>query len=434
MKGNQIGNIVALLLIWIAVYVEIQMLTFWRGLPNLYASVIIWTAAGIIISFASIKLGAFKHLNLQEKTSRPIYHLLILAIIFIVGTWLDGKILADTIQRIPATDMNSDVIPSIEMYVQRMLAGEVVYNPLPFSGWTVDPTYMPFMWLPYTFSEVANLDYRWTPYVYFLIVLVFYFYKLYKVEQNVIFLTLKALIPFVFIYFLLINNDNFFGKAVELTIVAHYLLLCLSVFSRSKIIMGLGIVICLLSRYAFSFWLPVYLLIYWAEYGFKGAFKVGFYVLLGIVLFYILPFLSQRWESFAKGMAYYADTVNTQWFPQPWQNPGEKPRYLTNGMTFAIYFYDFIDGEPLARLSVNKWVHLIISIFTAAGIFGYYWMNRMKDLDVKLYLIFALKLYLVIFFSLMYVPFTYLYMLPVFMSIPLLYNINMGKFLTLKND
>ncbi len=432
MKGKQIGNILALLLLWLATYVELRMLTDYRGWPNVYISVIIWMIAGLMVGICGIKLGAFKT-KISTK-SIPLYRLAILAVIFVVGAWMNAEVLQDTIQRIPATAQESDVVPSMVYYVQRMLAGEVVYNPMPFPGWTVDPTYMPFMWLPYTFSELVNIDYRWTPLVYFLLVLPFYFYRIHKVEDNLLFLILKGILPFYFIYQLLIDNDNFFGKAVELTIVAHYLILCLTVFHRSKIVIALGIIICLLSRYAFSFWLPVYLLIYWAEYGFKGAFKIGLYIVGGIILFYILPFLSQRWEAFGKGMAYYADTVNTMWFPKPWQAPTDKPHYLVNGMTFSIYFYDFMDGQVLDRLSANKWVHLVVSILTAAGIFFYYWFNRMKDLDVRLYLIFALKIYLVVFFSLMYVPFTYLWMLPLFMSIPILYNINMGQFLKFNND
>ena len=433
MKGKLNANILALIILWISTFVELQMITLWRSWPNVYTSVIIWLIAGLLVGMCGMKLGVWKN-QATSNTTKPIYHLAVLVIIFIGGTWINGSILAETIQRIPATAMESDVVPSMVYYVQRMLAGEVVYNPMPFPGWTVDPTYMPFMWLPYTFSELVQIDYRWTPYVYFLLVLPFYFYRIYKVEDNLFFSMLKAVVPFFFIHQLLITNDNFFGKAVELTIVAHYLILCLTVFNRSKIVIALGIIICLLSRYAFSFWLPVYLLIYWAEYGFKGAFKIGVYIVLGIILFYILPFLSQRWEAFEKGMAYYADTVNTMWFPKPWQAPTDKPHYLVNGLTFSIYFYDFMDGEVLDKLSANKWTHLLISILIAIGIFLYYWFNKMKNLNVRLYLIFALKIYLVVFFSLMYVPFTYLWMLPLFMSIPILYNINMGSYLKFKND
>lgn len=433
MKGNRNQNILLLFLLWLGTFVEIQMLTLWKAWPNMYISVILWMIAGLMVGMCGIKLRIFNN-DLGPKKENRIFHLLFLVIIFIGGAWLNANVLADTIQRVPATALESDVVPSMVYYVQRMLAGEVVYNPMPFPGWTVDPTYMPFMWLPYTFSELAQIDYRWTPLVYFLLVLPFYFYRIYKVEDNLFFTILKAVVPFFFINQMLITNDNFFGKAVELTIVAHYMILCLTVFNRSKLVIALGIIICLLSRYAFSFWLPVYLLIYWAEYGFKDAFRIGLYIVAGIVLFYILPFLSQRPEAFSKGMAYYADTVNTMWFPKEWQKPTDKPFYLMNGLTFSIYFYDFMDGEVLSRLGANKWVHLIISILAAVGIFMYYWFNRMKNFNVRLYLIFALKIYLVVFFSFMYVPFTYLWMLPLFMSLPILYNINMGQILKLKND
>ena len=60
------------------------------------------------------------------------------------------------------------------MYVQRLLGGETVYKPLPFEGYQVNPTYLPLMWAPYSFSEILKIDYRWTAYAVFLIPIIIY--------------------------------------------------------------------------------------------------------------------------------------------------------------------------------------------------------------------------------------------------------------------
>ena len=66
---------------------------------------------------------------------------------------------------------------------------------------------------------------------------------------------------------------------------------------------------------------------------------------------------------------------------------------------------------------------VIQRLIVAAGVFYYYWKNRKRGLNVSIYLLIGLKLYLVVFYSFFYVPFSYLFMLPMFLTIPLLYQI-----------
>ena len=173
--------------------------------------------------------------------------------------------------------------------------------------------------------------------------------------------------------------------------------------------------------------MPVYLLLYWFQFGFKPAFRIGFYVVLGILLIFIIPFLSQNWGEYFRALENYSHVIDTLWQAAHWQAKDAIPHYLDEGMTMGIYFYDYIDGDFTQQLAACKLTHFIISLLTALGILVYYLKNKMSNERFKLYLLYSLKLYMVVFYAFFYAPFTYMYMVPVFLSIPVIYSINFQK-------
>ena len=94
-------------------------------------------------------------------------NLALVSSIFALGVFIVGKLYASIQTQFPVDPdgHGSDIIPSLYLYVKRFLAGEFAYQPLEFDGWTVLPTYFPMMWLPYCFSEILKIDYRWTAYI-----------------------------------------------------------------------------------------------------------------------------------------------------------------------------------------------------------------------------------------------------------------------------
>jgi hypothetical protein len=414
------------ILLGVAVYWELGYQTFWQNYHGMYRSPAIWMASGLMVCLISFLLIGFKKkeeiINTREK---PIIWLRSLVIfgLFLYGAIWCGIRLEPIFQEFPVDAKISDIIPSLEMYVQRLLGGETVYKPLPFEGYEVNPTYFPLLWAPYIFSEVLNIDYRWTAYGVFLLALFFYNLKLLKSETGLLEAAVKIFVPFYFIYQFILHAKGTFGMAVELLPIGFYLLLTLTIFHRNKYLMAIGILLCLLSRYAFTFWLPLYLLIYWIEKGFKNVFTVSMYVVAGVLLLYVLPFLSKDWTILTKGLDYYEKTAVGQWETQPWQAPGDKPHHLTKGLSLAIHFYDKAEGEVSERLALNRKVH-ILACAIAAFLLGFgYFLFRKKGLNTKIYLIIGLKLYLTIFYGFFYVPFAYLFMLPLFMSLAILYNL-----------
>lgn len=408
----------------LVIILEIGLQTWWNKQWGDYASPTIMFLASMLTCWLAVQLIGFKKESIKfDNSEKSILRKSIVVIsVFVLGVTLIGWEYHQVQLQFPTQGdgTQSDVIPSLKLYVQRFLAGEYPYQPLVFDGWTVMPTYFPIMWLPYCFSEVLEIDYRWTAYVVFLIPLFIFQWRLRRQDISLIEIGLKVAIPFIFLHLYIIYFPDVLGYGVELMPVGLYFFLVISLKWKKTYWIAIPIVMILMSRYAFTFWLPIYFLTIWIERGFTKIFKVGLWVLAGIFAIYILPFLSKNWDIFFEGLAYYGKTAETAW---QWQREDGRPLLLINGLSHAIYFYDFVEGELMYRLKINRIVHLGMCLITAIGIFYFYWKNRKKGLNTTVYLLIALKCYLMVFYSFFYVPFSYLFMLPMFLTIPILYRV-----------
>ena len=428
------------ILVLLATRIELGYQTFWINADGIYWSPAIWTLAGLLTCvFAAFQLNERKTIPsssvaptvfLNGFFSKKWVNIAIFSLVFLYAAYFIGQQLQAIFIKYPIDPLVSDGIPSLKMYVQRFLKGEFVYTQMYFPSWSFFPTYLPLMWFPYTISEIINIDYRWIAYFFFLIILILWNRRLLK--QSLCFeeAFFKMLIPFIIIWYFIKETEYVFGHAVELTPISYYLLLALSLGSTRIWWAAIPIVGCLLSRYAFSFWLPVYLIILWSEWGFKKTFRMGLIVLTGILLLYILPFLSRDWSIISKGVEAYNLAIIGQWQVQPWQAEGTMPHHLSQGLSFAIYFYNFFpDLTVMERLHLNKIAHLLVSLSTAIFLlFAYFWAKKKyTNFNLRLFLLISLKFYLIIFYSFMYIPFSYLYQLPLFLSIPIIYEITLIK-------
>jgi len=298
-------NILLVLLFFVGLIGEIFFETFCQGCLGAHKSPVVWLFCGLLSTFAAwgLLVNHPDDIPTIDKNSFFDRKSLICLATFLIAAVFFGLQLTDIFAKYEIGQYNSDVVPSIQMYVRRLLAGEFPYTPLVFDGWTVLPTYFPMMWLPYTFSEVLNIDYRWTAYLVFLLALSLYQFRMYRQDLPLGEMIFKALLPFLLLTPFLFRNEPFFGHSVELLPIGFYLFLFFGFFRINKpLLFATAIVFCLLSRYAFTLWLPLSMLIYWSEYGFKAVFRVSLYVLVGVMILYIIPFLSQDFNLVAAGL------------------------------------------------------------------------------------------------------------------------------------
>jgi hypothetical protein len=133
-------------------------------------------------------------------------------------------------------------------------------------------------------------------------------------------------------------------------------------------------------------------------------------------LLYIIPFLLKQPDIFKKGYNYYTEAALGEWQLKNWQAENDKPFHLFKGIGFASYFYDYATGSLSEKLTKLKNTHLIGSILVAIlmGLLYFRFKNKIPD---RLYLLLSLKIYLTYFYAFIQVPYVYLQLVPLFISV-----------------
>ena len=420
----EMSNRFRILLLLSGLFVIELSMQVWRIPLMNYVKPAIWLLSNFAFCALALWWMARPHGSTEEAEESADRHAfwtrrVLPAIVFSGCAVLAGVALSRVFKEIPVDPYWSDIIPSIQLYVTRLLGGEAVYVPMEFPGWTVLPTYFPMMWLPYIPAEVFGFDYRWVAFGLFAAAVAAWVWKTARSGGGWPALAMLSGVPFLVVWLMATGvRGQVFGMAVELMPVALYLFLALALMQNRAWVWAAAITACLLSRYAFTFWLPVFFLVALLEEGWWKSVRTGLFVAGGVLLLYVLPFLSKDWTILQNGLDYYHTTAVGQWHPQSFQSPGEKPFHLKQGFSFALLFYDLAEGEVEDRLALNQKVHLLVCSVAALLLFAGYFRWR-KRLDWRIYLLIGLKFYLSVFYGFFHVPFSYLYWLPLFLALPI---------------
>jgi hypothetical protein len=416
-------NTFVLSIFFICLFIELGLQTFWLGKINVYIAPFLYLFAGLGMCTAAYQLGnheyqpsKINHFDRKKKVTWLIFGILSI---------FTAVYLTRNFTKYPIDPNLSDIVPSIQAYVKRLFSGETIYAPIQFPSWLVQPTYLPFMWLPYSFSEALQVDYRWSAYGVFLGVLAIFIWRM--LRENVPFWEgiIKIFVPFLLIWVFIDNQPHIFGMSVELLVTSYYLLVALGFGSRRAWWVALPLVSCLLSRYSLAFWLPLYVVIFYVENGWKRASEVAFWSVGLILATYIIPFLSKDWTMFGRGLGYYDSNTILHWQPATWQAPSEKPFYLKQGLGFSIYVYDFFKGTIPEKVALMKKIYIGVSLLSVV-LLGFFYFWKRKTLNTRLFLLISMKFYLTFFYAFIFLPLNYLFQLPLFYSIALVFGVNFG--------
>ncbi len=415
----------------LSVLFEILLLTFLRGKLGLYLSPIFILLFGIttailplFIYSAEIKIQ-IKKIKVKEKTQ--IYFL------FAICTFLFYLFYQKIIDENQINYHVSDIIPSIEIYVVRFIKDEYPYSLITVFDYPLPPTYLPMMWFPFIGPELLNIDYRWMAYLILLIGLIFYINHINSLSLTQNERVGKTLLPFLILFSIAYCKPGEIANSVELMIVGYYLILIYAILSGRYLIFALAIVLCLLSRFSFLFWLPYAGIVILIYEGIRKTSIIALLVTAGILIFYIIPFLSKDWSSFQKGLDYYTFAAMNEWKGQSWQDKNDTPHQLNQGMGFGIYFYRFLEVDLLDRIKILKTWHLIISILSVI-IFSALHYFKFKAIDHKLVLICGLKFCLCFFYAFIQVPYIYLFIPLIFISVFIISTINFEDIILKKEE
>lgn len=398
---------------------ELGLLTFFKGIAGPYVSAILLLAFSLIIGIYPLYIN--KDVAASHKMSRkPIpfpYRLLIVFSVVTLLTIVSVLILDNLFKSNPINPNNSIVIPTIQIMVQRFLNFEYPYKIITNLGVFI-PSFMPFQWIPFLFAELLKIDYRWIAFIFWLIGTLFYSYRLLKKNTSTLILILLSVLPFATLFVFIKYVPESFINNIELLIAGFYMILSLSLLSNSMVFRVFGIVVTLLSRFYNVLWIPLNIAItYFAEKE-KRAKILTASIILAVVIFYALPFLTQNLNIFQQGQKYKTQAAIEEWDIKE-AGLSDKPSLLFQGVGVACFFYEFKPGSIVRKLKAIQKLHLIISILSIL-ILAIIFLTNLKIIEHNMFNLLSLKIHLAIFFNFIQVPHVYLFLVPIFVSVIIL--------------
>ncbi len=311
----------------------------------------------------------------------------------------------------------SDVIPQTEILANRFLENEKVYQPIQFTGYALFPTYLPLQWMPYLFAEWMNLDYRWLAAIGLWIISLLFFIR-YRRKINHFYVSIFiSCSPLIIWYVVLLHDDMQFAFMLESLIAAYYLFAMMGLSFTNKIAGAVGFSLCLLSRYAIVLWMPFYFFYLLMEKNYRKFILTGAIIAVTFLVFYWLPFLRNDYSIFQNGYAYHTKAATGEW---QHLNVENQPEHLFNGLGFAAWGYKFLPQPDIAA-KLHTWqnIHLFISLAVVAMMGLIYYIRR-NTIRKRPYLMMSLKIYLIVFYSFIQIPYGYLFLVPVIITTGLL--------------
>lgn len=354
---------------------------------------IVFLINGILISYALLKQPILK-VNTKICFIKNPWKWSLLLIAMFVSYQLAKSILDKT----PVSIEQADMLPIIQVMNQRFLSGDWsnIYSPIPEIWNGVQPIYLPAMWLPFTLSNIFQFDIRWVTVGGVWIAVILILWQLSSRTNS--FTSIVLFILGLLLWWLHTETrNNLFRLTEEGIIIAYYTLLAFALAYRKPFFIGIAISLCLLSRYAIIAAFPA-IIIHWIlkkewQLLVKTAITILFIVVITVLYFGLTPF----------SIMLNIPNTYVQHAARVWN---ENPEFFTYSPGMAQIF-----GKNHTLL--QHYILLYGSFFLPFlfALFSTFYQSKLRFNNIELSII---TLTLTIFYSLIDVPYLYLYYTLVF--------------------
>ena len=366
--------------------------------------------------FGIVLVYKFYNANISDEQYGPPKNKAFYAtlLFFLAGLVLLGVGYYFVLAKHPVSAHESDIIPLIQVICRRFMAGEYPYRVINDFGYPLQATYLPLQWMPFTVAELFHMDYRWVAFAVWCIAALWVYARSQKINNRMLSVLMLLLLLGANCILLPDSNNRIIWATVEIMIAGYYMLLISGLNQENAIIQGIFISCCLLSRYSLILWLPLYAFILFFSGKRKLLLGSATTVLVMVLVFYVLPFMSKDWALFYKSYKYYDKAALHEW---TYLNYDGFPSQLYEGTGYAYYFYTrFTNLDIMERIKLMQKVHLVTCLAVIAVMAAWYWFNR-KKINYKIFLLASFKIYLAFFLFLIQVPYVYLMITGSFVSI-----------------
>ena len=394
----------------ILLIVEINLFTTWR--TDVDPHRLVFYFFGVQLLIAILPLLLIKNKTIIASNKLDVRRAIPLSIAAVFGIYYAFNLLKPLIKGVVISVRDSDILPQIQRFCREMAAGRFPYTPFNDFGWPMTPTYLPAHWLPYLPIELVKIDPRYVTFSVFTLVYLIFLTKMIKNGLSFFTGIVLLALPIFLISVVLQYDPAIWSITVEQLIMAYYLLLCVSLTTDSKAFQIVAIVLCLMSRFALIFWLPLFVFMLCTKEGTRSTIRFCAWIAVGCAALYG-PFLLRDPHIFSNAQTYYDLASVGEW------TRSEKPVHMYNGLSFTLYFFEKAGEVVLKIASVKK--YLLIITPSVSVLLGAIWWRFKDKLDFSLFAICALKISLAVFYALITIPYSYLYVTPIIVSLAILY-------------
>lgn len=312
---------------------------------------------------------------------------------------------------IPDPGSYSDTVPQLNTLYERFSRGQQPYYPLGQYPWHPFPVYMPLHWLPIGLAYLLHIDARWIGFLFFSFSYLVYAYG--RWNANYIGKSaLAALLPAAAVYGFVHWVQFDMAVSYEIIIAAYYLLLVSGLATENIVLITAGIVTCLLSRYTFLFWLPLFALVLWYSVPRRKSVYAWSAILTFVTLLYVIPFYSKDPTILQQGIKYHNDC-----YVNDWNGLGhpEQSAAFDQGLNLSYFTSHTFTGDMQHRVFMARCVQgLLMLLLFLAGLFLFRrWRGRIGYGVFSLGMLFC---FLCLFYLFNPVTYRYYYLAPMVIS------------------
>ena len=296
-----------------------------------------------------------------------------------------------------------DMLPIIKIMSQRFISGHwhQVYDVIPEIWGGMQPIYLPAMWLPFCIPVLLGIDIRWMTVLVLFIVTALFIWRLQIQHKKAPYLLFAA---FLLLWWLLsAENAGLIPYTEEGVVIGFYSLLAIALTKKNAWFIGIATTFCILSRYAIIGWLPAMIIYFTYNKNYKKLFQ---FCLIGLICFLVFVIGPFGWQTFLKLASIPSQYIG--FTARVWQ---DAPVVFKESLGWAKFF-----GPK--NIAMQHYLLVGMSLF-----FPLFFMMIALTLQKKLsltshHLPFAtLKITLVVFYTLVDVPYLYLFYTGSFVSL-----------------
>lgn len=376
-------------LVILEVIAQVYLVQQWAAL-----SAIICLAVGLIIGYLMIMEPTDEYIHTAENTTTLWRNIIVLTGLLMLGSYAK-----DLFETFPLDYRVADMLPIMKIMTERFISGADPYAIIPEIWGGMQPIYLPALWLPNLPAIALDFDMRWIGVAGLGISAVLIYDNLNLSKQSI---SPRSLIPFILLLVMMISVDpSMITKTQESIIVLWYVCMIWSLIEGRSYLFGLFSALSLLSRYAIAPWLLMIggLLIITKRIDFLKR-----SMLTGVITLVVLLVISGAYQHTPVFLG-----LSDNYLAAIQSNQVKYESLIHNGLGIAKFFrYD--------QLHLLHGLMQCVALITPLVLGVFYYLKR-GQMEFKNFALGSLKICLVLFYSLIIMPYSYLFYPSIFLSL-----------------